>query len=163
MIRYDINFKRLALMLLPTFLRRPVTAYLSYAIVAPIAHIHTKLVRLRNETVYRLEHNGQVCHLRAALNDALDLSQRRITVDDKESDSLLGTLIFTRDQCRQTFLPLREDGRLVINRRGFSGAKNIDFWVTIPEELMAVTDEKQLTAIVNTYKLASKRWVKNII
>ncbi len=46
MIRYDINFKRLALMLLPTFLRRPVTAYLSYAIVAPIAHIHTKLVQI---------------------------------------------------------------------------------------------------------------------
>lgn len=163
MIRYDINFKRLALMLLPTFLRRPVMAYLSYAIVAPIAHIHTKLVRLRNETVYRLEHNGQVCHLRAVLNDTFDLSLRRITVDDRESESLLGTLIFTRDQCRHTFLPLREDGRFVINRRSFSGAKNISFWVTIPEELMEAIDDKQLTAIVNTYKLASRRWVKNII
>lgn len=163
MIRYDINFKQLALMLLPTFLRRPVMACLSYAIVAPIANLHTRLVRLRNDTVYRLEHNGQVCHLRAALNDAFDFSLRRITVDDKESDSLLGTLISTRDQCRQIFLPIREKGRFVINRRGFSGANDIDFWVTIPEELMAVTDDKQLTAIVNTYKLASIRWVKNII
>ena len=161
MIRYDINFKRLALMLLPTFLRRPVTAYLLIRdSAAPIAHIHTKLVRLRNETVYRLEHNGQVYFCVRLLNDALDLSQRRITVDDKESDSLPRHANIHLNQCRQSFLPLREDGRLVINRRGFSGAKNIDFWVTIPEELMAVTDEKQLTAIVNTYKLASKRWVK---
>ena len=163
MIRYDIDFKRLALMLLPTFLRRPVMAYLSYAVVAPIAYIHTKLVHLRNQTIYRLEHNGQVCHLRGALNDAFDFSQRRITVDDKESESLLGMLIFTREQCRQSFLPLRAEGCLVVNRRGFSGANMIDFWVTIPEELMVSIDEKQLTAIVNTYKLASKRWVINKI
>ncbi len=163
MIRYDINFKRLALMLLPTFLRRPVMACLSYATVAPVAHIHAELVRLRDENIYRLGHNGQVCRLRAALNDAFDISSRRITVDDKESESMLGTQIFTRDQYRQILLPLRGDGALVINRRGFSGASGIDFWVTIPEELMATISENRLKAIVNTYKLASKRWVINEI
>ena len=37
---YDVNFKRLALLLLPTFRRRPLLAALAYAAVSPLQWLH---------------------------------------------------------------------------------------------------------------------------
>ena len=41
---YDVNFKRLALLLLPTFRRRPLLAALAYAAVSPLQWLHTQFV-----------------------------------------------------------------------------------------------------------------------
>ena len=39
---YDVNFKRLALLLLPTFWRRPLFAAMAYAAVSPLQYLHTR-------------------------------------------------------------------------------------------------------------------------
>ena len=66
MDKYDVNFKRLALLLLPTFWRRPLFAAMAYAAVSPLQYLHTRFILWKRESDYRLEHNGQVCYLRAS-------------------------------------------------------------------------------------------------
>lgn len=77
MDKYDVNFKRLALLLLPTFWRRPLFAAMAYAAVSPLQYLHTRFILWKRESDYRLEHNGQVCYLRALLNDKFDPIDRR--------------------------------------------------------------------------------------
>ncbi|MCM1302100.1 MAG: hypothetical protein NC250_01200 [Alistipes senegalensis] len=157
MRKYDINFKQLALLLLPTFLRRPMMASLTYAVITPLNCIHAKFLRFRNDAAYRLNHNGQVCYLRAALNDTFDPELRRITVTDT-AQNVGVMLVFRRDEDRPILVPLRgSDTVLPVNRRGFGGVSGYDFVVNIPLALRGI-DEARLTAVADTYKLASKRF-----
>ena len=137
---YDVKIKRLALLLLPTALRKPLVAAFMQSAVQGCNVLHGEFMRWRDEQNYRLWHNGQVCHLRAVLNDTFDQSERRITVDDESS----------------------EDGKaFIINRRGYGGVSGFDFWVSVPYALRGKIDETRLAAVVSTYKLASKRWTIN--
>lgn len=157
MRKYNINFKRLALLLLPTFLRRPMMASLTYAVITPLGYIHTNFLQFRNDAAYRLNHNGQVCYLRAALNDTFDPELRRITVTDT-AQNVGVMLVFQRDEDHPILVPLRDSGTvMLVNRRGFGGASGYDFVVNIPLALRGLY-EARLTAVVNTYKLASKRF-----
>lgn len=98
-----------------------------------------------------------MCYLRAALNDTFDPELRRITITDT-AQNVGVMLVFQRDEERTIFVPLRNSGTvLLVNRRGFGGASGYDFVVNIPLALRGL-DEARLTAVVNTYKLASKRF-----
>lgn len=163
MSKYEVNIKRLSLLLLPTFWRRPILATLAYAMVSPLGYLHTCFVLFRRDTVYRLTHNGQVCYLRAVLNDQFDPIERRITITEDAASA--GVLMLHKREEEQAFLlPTRETGRaFIINRRGFGGINGFDFWVNIPISLYDTVDVARLRAIVSTYKLASKRFSVNYI
>lgn len=144
---YDVKIKRLALLLLPTALRKPLVAAFMQSAVQGCSVLHGEFMRWRDDKDYRLWHNGQVCHLRAVLNDTFDQTERRITVDDED---------------RHILLPVRGGGKaFIINRRGYGGVSGFDFWVSVPYALMGKIDETRLAAVVSTYKLASKRWTIN--
>lgn len=157
MSKYDVNFKRLGLLLLPTLLRQPLMVSLLYAVISPLGYIHARFMRIREEANYRLNHNGQVCYLRAALNDSFDSELRRITVTDTAKHS--GTLlVYLRETGREVLVPDRSSGRaLIVNCRGYGAAGGIDFVVNVPNALRGL-DESRLRAVVNTYKLVSKRF-----
>lgn len=158
---YELKIKRLALLLLPTAWRKPLIAALMQCAVQGQNVLHGDFMRWREEKDYRLWHNGQVCHLRAVLNDTFDQIERRITVDD-DAESAQGLRLFMRSMDRQTLVPARSTGRaIIINRRGYGGVSGFDFWVSIPLALMGKIDETRLAAIVDTYKLAGKRWTIN--
>lgn len=156
---YDLRVKKLALQLLPTFWRRPLMAAFAQSLVQGVNKNYGDFMRWRNEEDYRLAHNGQVCKLRGLLNDAFDPQARRITVEDAWDDSRAGQLVYCRETGRHILLGKRgHKCAYVINRRGFGGANGMDFCVNIPLELRGMVDEVRLNAMVNTYKLASKRW-----
>lgn len=67
---FRIDFDKWVLSLLPTLLRRKVMFALCRAAVAPIRSLYEQFVAKREAHNYTLLHNGQVCYLRAALNDA---------------------------------------------------------------------------------------------
>lgn len=163
MSKYDINVKRLALLILPTFWRKSVFAALSYAVVSPLQRLHTQFSQWKVDTLYRVEKNGQVCHLRAVLNDLFDPIDRRITITDNVEN--VGHITFYhRNADKGVRLPMRGSGRAVIlNRRGYGGINGYDFWVNIPIALYGKVDLNQVTGVVNTYKLASKRFSINFI
>lgn len=159
---YDIKIKRLALLLLPTTLRRPLVAAFMQSAVQGCNVLHGDFMRWKADKDYRLSHNGQVCHLRAALNDTFDQTERRITVDDEEGGGQPGARLFVREMDRHILLPVRDSGKaFIINRRGYGGVNGFDFWVSVPYALMGKIDVPRLAALVDTYKLASKRWTIN--
>lgn len=159
---YNVNMKRLALLVLPTWLRRPLISALIYAGVTPLARLVQDLRKYRNNTRYRLRHNGQVCKLRGVLNDEFDPVHRRITIEDRCSSAMIeASIIYCRNVGRWVMLPRRGSGGIVIHREGFSGTSGYDFWVNVPDELRTAGTERRMRAIVNNYKLASKRYAIN--
>ena len=159
---YDLKIKRLALLLLPTHYHRPLIAAFAQSMVQGVNIVYGNFMRWRQDKQYRLSHNGQVCHLRAVLNDTFDPVERRILVEDEWSASLQGQRIFQREQERFILIPTRITGTaFILNRRGFGGVNGYDFWVTVPISLRGQVNENRLNAIVDTYKLASKRWTIN--
>lgn len=160
---YDIRFKRLALLLLPTFWRRPLFAAMIYAAVQPLQELHTRFQRWRRDTDYRVRHNGQVCHLQALLNDLFDPFERRITLTDQAAN--IGTAILHgREAARPVSVPLRGTvPALILWRRGETDNANCDFWINLPLALYGEVDTARLKAVVNTYKPASKRYSINYL
>ena len=156
---YKLNVRRLVLITLPTWLRRPLATALLYAGAQPLARLVHELRKFREDASYRMEHNGQVCKLRGVLNDTFDPKLRRINVEDEESAKASAGLPYMREVERWLTIPRRESGRaFILNRRGYGGISGQDFWVTVPFALRGEIDETRLTATVNRYKLASKRW-----
>lgn len=159
---YRVNMKRLALMLLPCAMRRPVIGALVQSAVYGCSSLHGDFMRWHEDIGVMLESNGQVCRLRGRLNDMFNPVERRITIGEPRSDEKTGTLVYLRNEDRHILLPPRSSERIiVINRRGYGGASGYDFIVSVPYALMGQIDEVRLAAIVDTYKLASKRWIIN--
>lgn len=159
---YELNIKRLALMTLPTWLRRPLCGALIYAALAPIGRLLGELRTFRSATGYRLRHNGQVCKLRGVLNDEFDQAQRRITIEDGDGGGLLEvSVIHKRETGIWTMLPQRGDGAAVVHREGYGGTSGYDFWVNVPGELRDAERETRMRALINNYKLAGKRFAIN--
>ncbi|MCD8177319.1 MAG: hypothetical protein LUE98_07805 [Tannerellaceae bacterium] len=156
--KFDLNIKKLGLLLLPTFLRRPVIASLMYASVTGLHYIYSNFLRVRTGQNYRLTHNGQVCYLKAVLNDSFDTTSRRIRISDSSEASEI-SIIYKREEEKPVYLWQRkEGGGMIINKRGFSGTQNFDFYIEIPYSLYNTLQIEQVAALANTYKLASKRY-----
>ena len=161
---FNVNIKRLALLVLPTWLRRPLVGALIYAGVTPLGRLAQELRKYRSTTRYRLRHNGQVCKLRGVLNDEFDPALRRITVEDRDSTTVIeASIIYLREVARWIMVPCRGFGTAIIHREGFSGTSGYDFWVNVPYELRTTGIETRMRAIINNYKLASKRYTINYI
>lgn len=159
---FNVRIKRLALLTLPSWLRRPLAGALIYAGVAPLARLLQDLRTYRSTTRYRLEHNGQVCRLRGMLNDVFDPDLRRIRIEDNWSAGIVeASSVWLREKGRWVMLPGRGQGAAIIHRIGFGGTGGYDFWVTAPAELRDNVTEIRMRAIVNMYKLAGKRFAIN--
>lgn len=159
---YAVNMKRLALLLLPTFWRKPLIGGLIYAGVSALGRQLGELREYRKETGYRLEHSGQACKLRGVLNDEFDPELRRIRVEDSESAAMSETSrIWKREKERWAIVPARGRGALTIHREGYAGTSGYDFWLTVPAELRSAETETRLRAMTDIYKLASKRYAIN--
>ena len=58
---FEIDFKRLVALLLPTVLRRPLIFGLLRAGVEAVERVNSEFKSVRAGHVFRLTHNGQVC------------------------------------------------------------------------------------------------------
>ena len=75
--------------MLPTLLRTKIMFALCRATTAPIRSLYERFVAKRDAHNYTLHHNGQVCYLRAALNDAFGVTGFDIVdYDDGRGDWL---------------------------------------------------------------------------
>lgn len=153
---YRVNMKRLVLLALPTWLRRPLVSALLFAGVTPIARALQELRNFRTESRYRITHNGQVCKLRGVLNDEFDPYLRRIRVEDYSEPS--GMCVYERE-CRQWIMVGRTASENVrLERRGFAGTGQYDFRVEVPEEYADNETIVRLRGTIDLYKLAGKRY-----
>ncbi|MBP3575816.1 MAG: hypothetical protein J6J55_04900 [Paludibacteraceae bacterium] len=157
MTRYDIDYKKLALNITPIKLRNQLYMAFQYLVVSPISRLAKMFDTYRTDTNYRLHHNGQVCYLRAVLNDLFDSTLRRIQIEDLAPQREL--VIWKRNQNKPIMISERSSGNaIIVSKRGFGGADGYDFVVICPLALRGVIDETRMRAVLDQYKLASKRY-----
>ena len=85
--------------------------------------------------------------------------------DNKTQKVKVGFItLHKREEDAEVLVPRRGSGRiLILNRRGYGGVSGYDFWVNIPLALYDKLDITQVRAVVDAYKLASKRFSINYI
>ncbi|PWA10982.1 hypothetical protein DB891_03885 [Flavobacterium laiguense] len=147
---YDVDYKRLGILILPTFLRKPILVSWVHVLLMPISNLHYTWKQKRLADWYKLNHTGQVCFLRKVLNDTLDVADRRIYID--EGNSFPRKYIYTRAENKPVFL-----GKMHIYQNSEYTNTGVDFIVFAPVDIIN-TRIHELNALITFYKLASKRY-----
>ncbi|WP_124019534.1 hypothetical protein [Flavobacterium laiguense] len=147
---YKIDFNRLILLLLPTFLRKPVLFGYLKALVSPIASLHYRWSRMREENLKKLSYNSQRCYLRGVLNDRYDPDERQITISNTGNKTQ--DYIYTQAENLPVYL-----GTMWLEPEfNYAGSK-VDFLVNVPPELMN-TKLNEIVATLEFYVLAGKSY-----
>jgi hypothetical protein len=147
---YNIDFNKLAVLMLPSFLRKPIlTAYLQ-SLLVPISQLHYDWLQKRQDDWYVINHTGQVRLLRNVLNDHLDVGSRRIYITD--GNAFPRKYIYTRAENKPVFL-----GKLFIYQNSEYLNTGVDFIVFVPQEVID-TKINELHSLIKKYKLASMRY-----
>lgn len=165
---YDVNMRRLALLALPTRWRKRGIGALLYAMVSPLSALLSELQQLRGEQLKEAERNGQVCRLRRVIREtAMKMSgdpekSKQITIEDAESGRALPKqLVAIRTERAWQMVSGRMTGEpLPVSRRALERT-NCDFWVNVPRGLLSTAQEQRLRAVIDRYKLTTKRYEIN--
>lgn len=148
---YKIDFDKLILLLLPTFLRKQkIFGYLK-ALISPISNLHYRWNReVRNENLKKLSYNSQKCYLRGALNDRYDPFERRITISNINKKAK--DYIYTQAENLPVYL-----GTMWLEPEFNYEGSNVDFLVNVPQELMNFKIN-EIVATIEFYVLAGKSY-----
>ena len=147
---YKVDWDKLILLLLPTFLRKPILfGYLS-ALVSPIASLHYNWEQMRAANLLKLSYNGQRCYLRKALNDECDKGLRRITISS--TAQVDQDYLFTDSENLDVYL-----GTMFLESEFNYAGTTVDFLVRVPQDIKALNENK-IIALLDFYKLAGKHY-----
>lgn len=145
---YKLDFRRLSVQLIPTFLRSPRMVAWVNALVSPLEQVQDEFNANRRDNLTRLNHNSQVCYLRKILNDSFDSQSRRIQV--LPANNLKQTYIYTRPEYKVKYL------KVFARERSEYGDGGVDFIIQIPGELNFYRES--IAATADYYRLAAKRF-----
>lgn len=157
---FKIEYNRLIALLLPMSLRRPLIFGLLRAGVGQVEAVYNKFTAARKGHIFRLTHNGQVCYLRAMLNEHFGAGFEIENV--KEGGEWLYTY------AEKDRVPKEEEGRVpvaadendeaavpaVYSEYDLNAAQNT-FRVLVPQRFWARLPE--IEEMVDKYKLVTKR------
>lgn len=168
---FNVNFDRWIALMLPTFMRRRRIFAFCRALCAPLylgdGGVYNRFLQARGDHIYRLSHNGQVCYLRAALNDAFGL-KKGFEIED--ADDYKGEWVYAKDPTMPQQLysvdeRLNETGTGTVATPGHSmplladearlNAPKNSFIVRVPANIYATRLDK-VKAIVEQYRILSK-------
>lgn len=153
---YNIDYIKLILWLIPEELQLPKMVALVNAFSAPFKLLYNDFIARRTRNIYKIEHNSQVCYLEAALNDSFDVTQRRIYITDGNMYTQL--YIFTEVESKPLFVFTEAENKPVyIYPESDYVQTRVDFIVNIPAVIKPLINEYELIALIDFYKLASKR------
>lgn len=164
MRKYDVDYKRWGILLLPTVLRKPILSAFVKSLMHGCSVLHSTFKSWMDTENYKLSHNSQVCYMRGLLNDTFDAEQRRITLSDIDESTLESSsvVIYMRSENKTRRLSMRILGKpWIITTGSLYGANMKDFYVHLPLELKGKIDEDRLDGLVAAYRLAGKRWIIN--
>lgn len=152
---YQIDYKRLVVLLLPTFLRKPRIFAFLCALTFSVSELHSRFLRNRDANLLRLKRNGQTCYLRGMLNDELDSGERRITITDGSEE---GDWVFAYDEAAPYPLLLDAEG-VMVYAEALIIANTAFFYVDVPWSESEKDKNNRLRNFLNEYKLLSKRYI----
>lgn len=156
--------------MLPTFMRRRRLFAFVRALCAPLYigkdSLYQRFLEMRGDHIYRLSHNGQVCYLRAALNDAFGL-KKGFEIED--ADEYKGEWIYAKDPSMPQQLLAVDEGKnskpgendppehptpLLADEARLNAPRNA-FIVRVPGNIYTTQLDK-VKAIVEKYRILSK-------
>lgn len=147
---YKVDYDKLILLLLPTFLRKPVLFGYLKALISPIASLHYRWSKMREENLKKLSYNCQRCYFRGALNDKFDPVLRRITFDD--TLSLQQDYIYTPAENLDVYL-----GTMWLEQDFNYAGSTVDYLVLVPRDIMNAK-LNEIVALIEFYNLAGKQY-----
>ncbi|MCZ2222983.1 MAG: hypothetical protein LC122_05065 [Chitinophagales bacterium] len=137
--------------IVPVFLRKPLITLFVLAANKSLRTTYNYFKNYEEEINYRLNHNYQVCYLRALLNDKFDVTLRRIEIVDF---SVYGAL-WLFDDADFKDINLGDDNVQYV----YPDDTGYDFTIRIPNSIVQSEAEiALLKANANVYKLAGKQF-----
>ena len=152
---FELDFKKLILMYLPTFRRKYITFNFLYVLISPIEKMYIDFLKVRKRNIDSLTHNYQICFIRKRLNDVFDRTERRIKI--YSSETYVGLYLYTEnedDTIRSKTKYLSENKPIYL-RTEAELYQEFDFIVEIP---ITGINEIELKAEIDFLKLESKRY-----
>lgn len=166
---FNVDFDKWILAMLPTFLRKRVIFAFCRAMCAPVVSLYGRFLNARSDHIFNAAYNGQVCYLRAALNDAFNT----LSFEISDSDDMNGEWQYAKDNDPETAMPsqlhavdealnndLGEDQvpehptPVLYDEVRMNAAKN-EFIVYVPSIIYA-TQLDRVKAIVDHFRIPSK-------
>lgn len=165
---FEIDLKKLVLQLLPTFYRQQLIFGVLRAALGGLQAVYDAFTKARAAHIYRLTHNGQVCYLRAVLNDAFKSpsgTKFEILTIERDGDWLYAITeagsritIATAEDSFNEKGEYQDDNLAVpvLSNEAMLTAQQNSFLVAVPADLYQ-TNLADIKALVDSYKLISKQ------
>ena len=161
---FNIDFDRLVIWNLATFLRRTVRVIWLRVITSPVLRTYNQLLDFRAQSLYKMAHNSQIVYLQKALNDKFDDTNRGIII--RNSTILEPVWHYdTQDQQPVYYYDIADDKPVYFRYQSDFEQLGSDFYVIIPVSLKPATPpevdafELQVRLLVDYYKLYSKKYI----
>ncbi|MBQ9439256.1 MAG: hypothetical protein IJU35_01465 [Paludibacteraceae bacterium] len=157
---FNTDIKKLAVLLTPTFLRQPLLTAIARILMQPITTIQQTFLTMRDNNLYYLNHNGQVCRLKHALNqlylEQINNYQHGFQIRDNDPT---GQWLVVYDTAANRPLFVNGTTALTIHDTENIIAPTTAFTVVCPQFVSFhgnEPDDKRVTAITERYRLASR-------
>lgn len=147
---YNIDFYKWAVLLIPTWLRKSKMIAFTKSLVAPVVLLHSEFLRLKALDEFILNHNGQICYLRKALNDLFDPTLERIKIDN--GNQFERQYIYTRAEQKPVYL-----GKMFLKDKTDYADTGVDFIVYVPIEILK-TRKVELQKWIEIFKKGTKKY-----
>jgi hypothetical protein len=79
---YTIDWSQFIIDNLPIEQQKPIIIRWLNLVFKPIVRLHKEFLGFRSESLYKVNHNSQICYLQAVLNDSFDKRARRIRISN---------------------------------------------------------------------------------
>ncbi|MCW3088941.1 MAG: hypothetical protein JWP81_10 [Ferruginibacter sp.] len=157
---YNVNWNKLVVWMLPTFMRSPILKAFLQSVMVQINETHNRFIAHKNYIAYWLEIDSQVWRMEKALNDKYDTAERRIVIVDALEK--LPTPFYRPQENKPVVLRVKsEDEELVLYTKQETAAFSVDFIVKVP--LFVNFDMVEMRAFIDTFKTPSKTYKVQIV
>ena len=146
---YNIDFFKWAVLLLPTRNRKPKMIAFIKTLVTPVVNLHYEFLQRKALDEFIFNHNGQVCYLRAALNDLFDNDLRRIQIGN--GNKFKRQYIYTRAEQKPVYL-----GKVFLRDKTDYADTGIDFIVYVPSSIL-ISRKIELEKWIEIFKEGTRK------
>ena len=160
-----IDYKKLAVLLLPTFLRQPLLMSFVRVLMTPSQRLHDEHHMARDERMYQLQHTSQICHIKDALNREFGAGNYAPEPDyaagfEIEDINAIGDWVMTYDEVpafADVHTMVSDNDYLLVYDEAIITQATQSFIVYVPNDLDFNASLPKVRAIVDLYRLASRR------
>ena len=156
----QIDYRKLTVLLLPTFLRQPVLMAWLRAMAHPLQELHDRHQRARTQRLYELYHTSQICFIKEALNTEFGITDYANGFEIEDINAP-GNWVWAYDENVDRFsgqeLIIHDNAPVFIHDLSAILPPTSAFTVLVPQNIqLDETNDARIRSIVNKYRLASR-------